>query len=246
MKLQRLLLMSFFVVAVSSMSFAANIIMPLSASADLSMSAYAGCGVPVTASDPNAWGTPLSTLMSAPTAISQCSSPNRKVTTSGTLDATWTNNTKKGKIIFSNIGWTANANVTAGSANANLGSDYTYTFMPLTEIQFDMTYDISANNNNTSNFGLNGFYIDLTTSGWNGLYGVGSSGTLSAILWPNQTYTLTIANGANISGYLAGSKEHMDGKFNFVAAAVPEPTSMLLMGGGILALAGALRKKMSR
>ena len=244
MKIQRVLLASLFVLAVSSMSFA-GIINPISASADLSMSANAGCGL-VSASDPQSWGTALSTLMSSVTSVAQCSSPNRKVTTSGDLEATWTNNTKKGKIIFRNIGWTVNANVTAGSANADLGSDYTYTFMPTTEIQFDMTYDISANNNNTSNFGLNGFYINLTGSNWGGLYGVGSSGTLSAILWPNQIYTLTIENGANISGFLAGAKEHMDGKFNWVATAVPEPTSMLLMGSGILALAGALRKKMSR
>jgi PEP-CTERM motif len=248
MKLQRLLLVSLFVVVISSMSFA-GIINPISASADLSMSADAGCGPNPSPPAYQDWITnppALNTLMSSATAIAQCSSPNRKVTTSGDLEATWTANTKKGKIIFKNIGWTVNANVTSGSANADLGSDYTYTFMPTTEIQFDMTYDISANNNNTSNFGLNGFYINLTGSNWGGLYGVGSSGTLSAILWPNQIYTLTIENGANISGFLAGAKEHMDGKFNWVATPVPEPTSMLLMGSGILALAGALRKKMSR
>ncbi len=246
MKIQRVFVISLFVVAVSSMSFA-TIINPGSASVDLSMSSDAGCGL-VSASDAHSWGAPLSPLSSSVSVIAQCSSPNRKVTTSGDLDATWTANTKKGKIIFKNIGWTVNNNVTAGSANADLGLDYSYTFTPTTEIQFDMTYDISANNNNTSNFGLNGFYIDLTGTNWNSgnPYAVGTSGTLSAILWPNQTYTLTIENGANISGFLAGAKEHMDGKFNWEATPVPEPSSMLLMGSGILALAGALRKKMSR
>lgn len=244
MKLQRLFVISLFVVVVSSMSFA-GIINPISASVDLSMSANAGCGT-VSASDPNSWGTALSPLTSSVSVIAQCSQPNRKVTTSGDMQATWTANTKKGKIVFQNIGWTVNNNVTAGSSNADLGLDYSYTFSPTTEIQFDMTYDISGNNNNTSNFGLNGFYVTLTGSNWNGLYMIGTSGALSAILLPNQTYTLTIENGANISGFLAGDKEHMDGKFNWTATAVPEPSSMLLMGSGILALAGALRKKLSR
>jgi hypothetical protein len=244
MKIQRLLLASLFVLAVTSMSFA-GIINPISASVDLSMSANAGCGT-VSGSDPHSWGTALSALTSSVTVIAQCNQPNRKVTTSGDMEATWTANTKKGKIIFKNIGWTVNNNVTAGSSNGDLGLDYSYTFMPTTEIQFDMTYDISGNNNNTTNFGLNGFFVTLTGSNWNGLYMIGTSGALTAILLPNQTYTLTIENEANISGAIAGFKGHMDGKFNWDATAVPEPSSMLLMGSGILALAGALRKKMSR
>jgi PEP-CTERM motif len=246
MKFQRLLLVTLFVVAVSSMSFA-GIINPISASVDLAMSANAGCGA-VNDTDSSSWGTPLSTLMASTSAAATCTGPRRTVTTSGDLEATWSANTKKGKIIFKNVGWTANANVTSGSANADLGTDYTYTFQPTTEIQFDMDYLVKANNNNTSNFGLNGFYVNLAgnTSIWSYLFAVGDSGTLTAILLPSQVYTLTIENGANISGFLAGAKEHMDGRFNWSATPVPEPSSMLLMGSGILALAGALRKKMNR
>ncbi len=102
MKFQRLLLTSLFVVAVSLMSFA-GIINPISASVDLSMSADAGCGV-VSGSDPHSWGTPLSAMTSAVDVLATCSRPNRKVETSGSMDATWSANTKKGTIKFTKIG----------------------------------------------------------------------------------------------------------------------------------------------
>jgi PEP-CTERM motif len=246
MKLQRLVLTLVFVVAVSSLSFAA-LITPISASVNLLMSADAGCGPSPSTPSYEDWvtnGPVLNPLNSVAAVTASCSKPNRNVTAEGQLAATWQANTKKGAINFTNVGWTANANVTSGAANANLGSDYTYTFSPTTEILFSMNYNITPKNNNMGNFGLNGFYITLTNN-WSGLYGVGSSGTLTAILLPSQTYTLTILNEANISGNIAGDKEHMNGKFNWAATAVPEPSSMLLLGSGILALAGALRKKMN-
>src|SRR5664279_3424641 len=159
MKFQRLLLTSLFVLAISSMSFA-GIINPISASVDLSMSADAGCGV-VSSSNPNSWGTPLSTLTSTVDVLATCSKPNRKVETSGSMDATWTANTKKGTIKFTKIGWNINNNVTNGSSNADLGVDYTYTFQPTTEIQFDLDYSTSWNGD-LGGFGLNGFYVTLT------------------------------------------------------------------------------------
>ncbi len=244
MKSQRFVLTLAFVVAVSSLSFA-GIITPISASTDLSMSANAGCGT-VSDSQYQDWTTNppvLGNLSSSASAMATCSSPNRTLTTSGTLAATWTNNTKKGTIKFKNIGWTANKNVTNGAATADLGTDYTYTFMPTTLISFNLTFDISPNANNTSNDGLNGFFINLTDN-WSGLYAVGTSGSLTATLLPGHTYTLSILNDAFRFGNLVSQKEHMDGTFNFIAAAVPEPSSMLLVGSGILALAGALRKKM--
>ena len=121
--------------------------------------------------------------------------------------------------------------------------DYSYTFHPTTEIQFDLTYDTKWNGD-LGGFGLNGFYITLTNN-WNTQMGISASGTLSAILWPNRVYILTIENGANIFGGIAGLKENLWGTFKFQATPVPEPSSMLMIGSGILALAGALRKKMN-
>ncbi len=246
MKLQRLALTLVFVMAVSSLSFAA-LITPGSAAVDLHMTANAGCGT-VSDSQYQDWTTNppvLGNLTSSVSAMATCSGPNRKVTTSGDVTATWTNNTKKGTIKFNNIGWTVNNNVTLGAAVADAGLDYYYTFTPTTAIDFTLNYSITPNANNTSNFGLNGFYITLSGGNWSGLFGVGTSGTLTALLSANQSYTLTIQDEANISGNIAGAKEHMDGKFDWVASTpVPEPSSMLLLGSGILALAGALRKKM--
>jgi hypothetical protein len=246
MKSQRVVITLLFVLAVSPLSFA-SLITPGSAAVDLHMTANAGCGT-VSSSQYEDWITNppvLGNLTSSVSAAASCTGPNRKLTTSGDVTATWTANTKKGTIKFNNIGWTANNNVTNGAAVADAGLDYTYTFTPTTAIDFTLTYNITANGNNTTNAGLNGFFITLSGGNWSGLFGLGTSGTLTALLAANQSYTLTIQDDASISGNIAGAKSHMDGKFNWVASTpVPEPSSMLMLGSGILALAGALRKKM--
>lgn len=244
MKFQRLLITSLFVVAVSSMSFA-GIINPISASVAMGVSADAdpSCGSVANAGG-QSWGTPLTTLATSASVLSACG--NKNITAEGQVTANWSNNTKNGNIKFKNVGWNSNRRVTAASADAGLATDYLYTFSNNTNstIQMDLNY-LTSFTGDLNGFGLNGFYVSLSGI-WNTvLVGISNSGTMTAFLAPFQTYTLTIENGANIGGLAGNIKEMLDGKFDFHFTPVPEPSSMLLMGSGILALAGALRKKMN-
>ena len=241
MSTKRLLILTLLALSASTMSFA-SLINPISASVDLSMSSDAGCGTVTSAPSYQDWITNppvLGDLSSTADVLANCTHPNRNVETSGTLTATWSANTKKGTIKFNNIGWKVNNNVSFGAANANLGTDYTYTSMPTNATLFDLNYDIKSRGD-LNGFGLNGFYVTLTN--FNALQ-INTTGDLTWILSPGQTYTLTIENGANISGNIAGLKEYMDGTFKFTATAVPEPSSLLMLSG-VLAFAGSLRKKL--
>ena len=239
MPTKRLLFLVVLIASTSTISFA-GLINPISASVDLSMSSDAGCGS-VSDSSSQAWGTPLNPLTAMTDALATCTHPNRKVETSGKLTAKW-NNAKSGTIKFKNIGWKVNNNVTSGAANANLGTDYSYTFSPNKDVWFDLSYDISSTGD-LNGFGLNGFYVSLGTS-FTALP-INTSGDLLYFLNAGDTYTLSIVNGANISGGIAGLTEYMDGTFKFKATATtPEPSSLILLGGGVLGLAGTLRKKL--
>ena len=242
MSTKRLLILTLLALSASTMSFA-SLINPISASVDLSMSSDAGCGTVTSASSYQDWITNppvLGDLTSSADATATCTHPNRKVDTSGTLTATWSANTKKGTIKFNNIGWQVNNNVGIGAANANLGTDYTYTFMPTKEILFDLSYDITSRGD-LNGFGLNGFYVTLTN--FNAL-DINTSGDLTWILLPGNTYTLTIENGANISGSIAGLRSIWTAPSSSPPSPIPEPSSLLMLGSGVLALAGSLRKKL--
>lgn len=241
MSTKRLLILSFLVLSVSTMSFAA-LINPVAASVDLAMASNAGCGT-ITSFSTQSWGVPLSSLSAAVDAYATCTMPNRNVNTEGQVTANW-NNARSGNIKFTNVGWVTNKNVTSGAALADLGTDYSYTFSPTKLDVFTLTYNIVSRGNNAG-FGLNGFLVDLNSISY--FLPIDTSGTLNWTLPTGNNYTLTILNEANILGGIASLNEHMNGTFKFSnQAAVPEPSSMLLMGGGILALAGALRKKMAR
>ena len=250
MKFQRLLLLSLFVVAVSSMSFA-TIITPLTATETMGFSASADstCGT-ASSSNTQSWtgfGNVISPMIVANNVTANCTG-NKSITVEGQVKGTWSNNTKNGKIIFKNVGWNANKNVTSAAANADLATDYSYTFQSNTNSTLQLTLNyLTSFTGDLSGFGLNGFYVNLSGGQWSNVpIGITDSGTLTAIIAPFQTYTLTIENGANIGGLFGKTKELLDGTFDFNFRPVPEPTSMLLMGGGILALAGALRKRMRR
>jgi hypothetical protein len=238
MNAKRLLVLTLLVLSVSTVSFAA-LINPISASVDLSMGSNAGCGT-VFASSTQSWGVPLSSLSASASAVASCTKPNRNVETSGSVTANW-NNARSGNIKFNSVGWVTNKNVSNGSANANLGTDYSYTFSPTKNDVFTLNYNIVSRGNN-GGFGLNGFFVTLNSISF--LLPIDTSGSLNWTLLGGINYTLTILNEANISGGIPSLNEHMNATFKFSnQAATPEPSSLLLLGSGVLALAATLRKK---
>jgi len=238
MNAKRLLILTLLVLSVSTLSFAA-LINPVSASLDLSMASNAGCGS-ILSSSTQAWGVSLSSLSVSADADAHCTGPTRNVETTGTVTANW-NNARSGNIKFNSVGWVTNKNVSNGTALADLGTDYSYTFSPTKLDVFTLTYNIVSRGNN-GGFGLNGFFVDLNNISY--FLPIDTSGTLNWTLPAGSNYTLTILNEANIIGGIASLNEHMNGTFKFSnQAATPEPSGLLLLGSGVLAVAAALRKK---
>ncbi len=238
MTAKRLLILTLLVFSLSALSFA-GLINPTSANLDMTVSSDAGCG-PVTDTGTDSWtGTPT-LLMASADALATCIRPNRGVETRGSVGANW-NNPKSGTIKFNNIGWRTR-NISNGSADAGQGVDFSYTFVPNQNIWFGLSYDITGGGD-LGGFGLNGFYVTLTDFN---ILDLNTSGTLKWLLLAGNSYTLSIENGANISGALGTITESMDAtfKFNARAAAVPEPSSLLMLGSGVLGLAGTFRKKL--
>jgi PEP-CTERM motif len=242
MSSKRLLFAMMFVLAVTSFSSAA-VITNVSSSIYLQMSGDAGCGGFTT----NGTDSQVGTLKNLKVVLDQKGScpthPSSFVEVMGKAVAKW-NNAASGSVDFTNLGWNTK-NVTGGYAFDNQGLDFSYTFMTKNKpVYFDVAYDIFGNGVN-GDFGLNGFTVSLLGPSTY-LPVDGTPGTLTWLLAPNTTYTLTITNLANIAGNLGTiTNETMTGNFDFLAYPTPEPASLLLLGSGILGLAGVIRRKRS-
>ena len=77
-----------------------------------------------------------------------------------------------------------------------------------------------------------------------GMHGfVSAGGVFTTVSDPNGVNT-TIVNGINDLGQLVGFYVDGGNTIGFVATPTPEPASLLLMGSGLLAGLGVLRRKL--
>jgi probable HAF family extracellular repeat protein len=88
-----------------------------------------------------------------------------------------------------------------------------------------------------------GFYLDATGNMHGFVYSGGSYNTVDD---PNGVGT-TIINGINDLGQLVGFYVDANGNTDgLVATPTPEPSGLLLLGSGVLGLAGTVRRKFKR
>jgi hypothetical protein len=74
---------------------------------------------------------------------------------------------------------------------------------------------------------------------WDGIdiwQAVDGAGSIARALDAGETHELRVFPNSNIAGGLGDRRAFLDGTFSFEATTVPEPTSLLLMGLGVVGL----------
>ncbi|MCU0316126.1 MAG: DUF3466 family protein [Fimbriimonadaceae bacterium] len=70
--------------------------------------------------------------------------------------------------------------------------------------------------------------------------------SLNSLIAPNSGWVLNEASDINDNGYIVGRGHFQGVETNFLLKPVPEPASLVILGGGLLALVGRRRAKGSR
>lgn len=232
------------VLSLSAFSFAnispmtSQVFLQASSQADLSCN-------PVVVSNGQSQGVTVNPLSASVSAVSVCN--NASVTSFADVEASWTNGGNAGSITYGNVGWST-SNVANGSALPNEGLDYNYSFLANANEPLNLSYMITGGGDDQG-FGLNGFSVTLSGPGGSGNFlSINTSGMLSWNLVAGSDYSLTITNEANISGGLGTRNDSMAGQFNFStgAATTPEPSSLFLLGTGLVGVLGVIRRRINR
>lgn len=201
-------------------------------------------------SQTNSWGTlldPLNVSVSA-----NASDPDQFITVSGNASATWGSGGNSGNVLFQNFGFSGDAhNYTADLRNGFDDNIWSYTFIADSDGFFSMTYDVSVVDaiGTFGSFGLRGWDIQ-----WNG---AGSGLSLMDAVDPTangvflrpvvagQFYTVGLNGGPSVGSGSSLNEEfskHVQGNFNFAISPVPEPSMIVLLLVGLMALSIFYRK----
>ncbi len=168
-------------------------------------------------------------------------------------------NANSGSIHFQNYGWTLSAPSPVDAVQSvrlnQGGPDWSYTFKADNAGTFTLDYDVFLTAGSGNAFGLQGWGIGWSGSGGGFFPGTAfsptASGSFVRSLIAGETYTVSLANNANVSTSGSFNPEagkeasRMNGNFvyNIVDSAVPEPASWAMMICGFGLVGASLRRR---
>ncbi len=176
-------------------------------------------------------------------------SPAGTLITTGSAIATW-DNTASGQVKFEDVGWD-NSAFALVSQSGLAGTQWAYNFIADVTGTFSLNWAVSLQQAAADSFGLQDFRFSLAgAGGGQTVMGVDSSGSATRNIFAGYEYTAFITTNPGIFGGVGGRTSFMDGVFDWSMdsgpmPSVPEPSSMALLGLGLLAIGATNRRRLS-